>query len=74
MDQAPGVRQNARVTDRSGAGNQDRCVNRPDVLRDREEPSREHEHVKKHIVMVGSWPCMVSSGVHINGRRVSEPV
>jgi hypothetical protein len=34
------VRQNARVTDQSGAGNQDRCVNSPDVLRDREEPSR----------------------------------
>jgi hypothetical protein len=24
--------------------------------------------------MVGSWPCTVSSEVHINGRCVSEPV
>jgi hypothetical protein len=24
--------------------------------------------------MVGSWPCKVSSKIHINGRRVSEPV
>jgi hypothetical protein len=24
--------------------------------------------------MVGSWPCMVSSEVHINGRPISEPV
>jgi hypothetical protein len=24
--------------------------------------------------MVGSWPCKVSSEIHINGRRVSEPV
>jgi hypothetical protein len=27
----------------------------------------------KHVVMVGSWLCMVLSEVHINGRRVSEP-
>jgi hypothetical protein len=25
-------------------------------------------------VMLGSWPCKVSSEIHINGRRVSEPV
>jgi hypothetical protein len=24
--------------------------------------------------MVDSWPCKVSSEVHINGRRVSEPI
>jgi hypothetical protein len=24
--------------------------------------------------MVGSWPCKVLSEIHINGRRVSEPV
>jgi hypothetical protein len=24
--------------------------------------------------MVGSWPCKVSSKIHINGWRVSEPV
>jgi hypothetical protein len=25
-------------------------------------------------MMVGSWPCKVSSKIHINGRRVGEPV
>jgi hypothetical protein len=25
-------------------------------------------------MMVGSWPCRVSSEVHINGRRVSDPI
>jgi hypothetical protein len=25
-------------------------------------------------MMVGSWPCKVSSEIHINGRRVSETV
>jgi hypothetical protein len=44
------------------------------VLRKEEEPSREQEQVKKHIMMVGSWPCTVSFEVHINGRHVSEPV
>jgi hypothetical protein len=73
MDQAAGVRKNARVTDQSGSGNLDHC-NRPDMLRKEEEPSQEQEEVKKHIMMVGSWPCTVSSEVHINGRRVSEPV
>jgi hypothetical protein len=24
--------------------------------------------------MVGSWPCRVSSVIHINGRRISYPV
>jgi hypothetical protein len=24
--------------------------------------------------MVGSWPCKVSSKIHINGRHVGEPV
>jgi hypothetical protein len=24
--------------------------------------------------MVGSWPCKVSSEIHINGRRISELV
>jgi hypothetical protein len=44
------------------------------VLCDGVEPSWEQEQVKKHNVMVGSWRCMVSSKVHINGRCVSEPV
>jgi hypothetical protein len=25
-------------------------------------------------MMVGSWPCNVSSENHINGRRIGEPV
>jgi hypothetical protein len=25
-------------------------------------------------MMVRSWPCKVSSEIHINGRRVNEPV
>jgi hypothetical protein len=25
-------------------------------------------------MMVGSWPCKVLSKIHINGRRISEPV
>jgi hypothetical protein len=32
------------------------------------------EQTKEHIMMVGSWPCKVSSEIHINGRCVSEPV
>jgi hypothetical protein len=44
------------------------------VLRDEKESSREQEQVKKHIMMVGSWPCTVSFEVHINARCVSEPV
>jgi hypothetical protein len=67
MDQVPGVRQNAQVTDRSSSGNPDHRVNHPDVLRKREEPSWEQEQVKKHVVIVGSWLCMMSSKVHING-------
>jgi hypothetical protein len=74
MDREPGIRQNPRFTDRSSLGNPDHRVNHPDVLRKEEEPSQEQEQVKKHVMMVGSWPCMVSSKVHINGRCVSEPV
>jgi hypothetical protein len=66
IDQAPKVRQNAWVTDRLGSGNPDHC-NCPNVLCKEEEPSREQEQVKKNVVMVGSWPCMMSSVVHING-------
>jgi hypothetical protein len=67
MDQKPGIRQNARFTDRSGSVYPDHRVNRPDVLRKEEEPSQEQEQVKKHVVMVGSWPCMGLSDVCING-------
>jgi hypothetical protein len=66
MDQVPGVRQNARVTDRSGSRNLDHC-NRPDMLHKEEEPSQEQEQVRKHVAMAGSWLCTVSSEVHING-------
>jgi hypothetical protein len=33
-----------------------------------------NRHEGQNIVMVGLWPCKVSSKVHINGRRVSESV
>jgi hypothetical protein len=55
-------------------GNSDHHVNHPDVLHDEEELSWEQEQVKKHVMMVGSWPCIVSPEAHINGRCVSEPV
>jgi hypothetical protein len=73
-DREPGIRQNPLFTDRSGSGNPDHHVNHPDVLHKEEEPSREQEPVKKHVMMVGSWSCTVSSEVYINGRCVSEPV
>jgi hypothetical protein len=73
-DQESGIRQNAQFTDQLGSGNPGHRVKRPDVLCNGEEPSREQEQVKNHVVMVGSWPCIVSSEVHINGRRISDPV
>jgi hypothetical protein len=63
-----------QFADRSGLGNADRRVNHPDVLCDREESSQRLKQIEEHIVMVGWWPCKVSSNVHINGQRVSEPV
>jgi hypothetical protein len=44
------------------------------VLWDVEESSRRSEQTKEHVVMVGLWPCKVSSEIHINGRCVSELV
>jgi hypothetical protein len=67
MHQEPGIRQNPRFTDRSASSNPDHHVNRPDMLRKEEEPSWEQEQVKKHVLMVGSCPCIVSSEVNING-------
>jgi hypothetical protein len=67
IDREPGMRQNPRFTNRSGLGNPDHRVNRPDLMRDREESSRRLEQIEKHIVMVGSWPCKVSYEIHING-------
>jgi hypothetical protein len=69
-----GIGQNPQFVDRSSSGSSDRRVNRPDVLRDGEESSRRSEQTEEHVLMVGSWPCKVSSEVHINGRHVSEPV
>jgi hypothetical protein len=55
-------------------GNPDCHVNRPDVLHDGEESSRRPEQTEEHVVMVGSWPCKVSSKIHMNGWRISELV
>jgi hypothetical protein len=73
-DWESGKRQNPRFDNRSGSGNPDRRVNRPDVLRNEGGSSRRPEQTEEHIMMVGSWPCKVSSEIHINGRRVSELV
>jgi hypothetical protein len=35
---------------------------------------QKNRHEGQNIVMVGLWPCKVSSKVHINGQCVSEPV
>jgi hypothetical protein len=69
-----GIRQNPRFTNWSGSSNPGHRVNRPDVLCDGEESSREQEEAKKHIVMVGSRSCMMLSEVHISERSVCEPV
>jgi hypothetical protein len=63
----PGIGQNPRFADRSGSGNLDRRVNRPDVLCGGKESSQRLKQTKEHIVMVGLWPCKVSSEVHISG-------
>jgi hypothetical protein len=73
-DRESGIMQNPRFTDQSGLDNLDSRVNYPDLLRDGEELSQRPEQTEEHVVMVGSWPCKVSSGIHINGRHVSEPV
>jgi hypothetical protein len=39
INRQPRIRQNPQFTDRSGLGNPDRRVNRPDVLRNGEESS-----------------------------------
>jgi hypothetical protein len=66
-DQEPGIGQYPQFTDRSGSGNPDHRVNRPDVLRDGEESSQRLEQTEEHIMMVCSWPCNVLSEIHING-------
>jgi hypothetical protein len=66
-DEESGIRQNPQFTDRSGMSNPDRRVNHPDVLRNGEESSRRPKQTEEQVVMVGSWPCRVSSKIHING-------
>jgi hypothetical protein len=74
IDWYPRIGQNPRFADQLGSSNPDHRVNYLDVLRDREESSQWLEQIEEHVMMVGSWPCKVSCDVHINGRRVSEPV
>jgi hypothetical protein len=74
IDWEPGIRQNPRNADQSGSGNLDRRANCPDVLHNEGGSLRRPEQTKEHVMMVGSWPCKVSSEIHINGRCVSEPV
>jgi hypothetical protein len=57
-DWEPGIRRNPQFTDRSGSGNPDHRVNRPDVLRDGKESSRRPKQTEEHIVMVGSYQWM----------------
>jgi hypothetical protein len=44
------------------------------VLHNREESSQRPKQTEEHVAMVSSWPCKVSSEIHINERHVSEPV
>jgi hypothetical protein len=55
------------VSDQSGSGNPDHRVIHPDVLRDEGGSSQRLEWTEEYVVMVGSWPCKVSSEIHING-------
>jgi hypothetical protein len=67
-DRAPRIRQITQFADRVGSDNPDRRVNRANMLHGGEGPSsRKQEQTKEHVVMVGSWPCRVSSEIHING-------
>jgi hypothetical protein len=72
--QEPEIRQNPQFADRSGSSNPYHCVNHPNVLHDEGGSSRRPEQTEEHIVMLGSWPFNVSSEIHVNGRRVSQPV
>jgi hypothetical protein len=65
--QEPRIRQNTWFTERSGSGSPDHRVSHLDVLRDGEELSQRPEQTEEHVVVVGSWPCKVSSKIHING-------
>jgi hypothetical protein len=75
MDRAPEIRQITRFADQVGSDNPDRRVNCANVLHGGEGPSsRMQEQTEEHVMMVGLWPCRVSSEIHINGQRVSYPV
>jgi hypothetical protein len=68
MDQAPGIRQITQFANWSCSGNSDRHVTHADVLHGVEgSSSRKQEQTEEHVMMIGSWPCRVSSEVHING-------
>jgi hypothetical protein len=67
IDREPGMWKNLWFTNRSGSGNLDHHFNRPDVLHDEGGLSGRPEQTEEHVVMVGSWPCKVSSEIHING-------
>jgi hypothetical protein len=68
MDQAPRIRHISQFANLVGSDNLDRRVNCANVLHSGEGPSsRKQEQTKEHVVMVGSWPCRVSSEIHING-------
>jgi hypothetical protein len=66
-DWEPGKRQNPQFADRSGSCNPDRRINRPDVLHGEGGSSRRPEQTEEYVMMVGSWPCKVSSEIQING-------
>jgi hypothetical protein len=67
-DRAPGIRQITRFADQVGSDNPDRRVNCANVLHSGEGPSsRKQEQTEEHVVMVRSWPCRVSSEIHIKG-------
>jgi hypothetical protein len=66
-DQESRIWQNLWFADRSGSCNPDRHVNCPDVLHDEGGLSRKPKQTEEHVVIVGSWPCKVSSEIHING-------
>jgi hypothetical protein len=37
-------------------------------------PAHDRTQATEHIMMVGAWPCRLSSKVHVKGRRVTNPV
>jgi hypothetical protein len=67
-DGAPGIRQITRFADWVCSDNPDRRVKHANMLHGGEGPSsRKQEQTEEHVMMVGSWPCRVSSEIHING-------